>query len=136
MFFPFPLFASLPLPPVALTFNLTPRRSRTPAQKGSPAPLNTPHAAASSLLAASPFGRRRHLPPSSPAFHASAAAPPHLRDRHGPLGEGAVPQLHDRLNHGAADVAVGENLPGLRDGAAREEMMIDIRGGWGYCRTC
>lgn len=34
--------------------------------------------------------------------------------QHGALGQGALPQLHDRLNHGAADVAAGENLPGLK----------------------
>lgn len=33
---------------------------------------------------------------------------------HGALSQGAFPQLHDRLNHRAADVAAGENLPGLK----------------------
>lgn len=34
--------------------------------------------------------------------------------RHEPHGQGAFPQLHDRLNHRAADVAAGENVPGLK----------------------
>lgn len=38
---------------------------------------------------------------------------------HGPLGAGAVPQLHDCLNHCAADVAACENLSGLKHGAKR-----------------
>lgn len=41
---------------------------------------------------------------------------------HGSLSPGAVYQLHDRLNHCAADVAAGENLPRLNHGARREEM--------------
>lgn len=36
------------------------------------------------------------------------------RSHHGALGQGAFPQLHDRLNHRAADVAAGENVPGLK----------------------
>ncbi|MED6261480.1 hypothetical protein ATANTOWER_005765 [Ataeniobius toweri] len=44
---------------------------------------------------------------------------PFLSAHHGPLGTGAVPQLHDRLNHCSSDVDTGENLPGLRHGAAR-----------------
>lgn len=36
------------------------------------------------------------------------------RRHHGALGQGALPQLHDRLNHCAADVAAGENVPGLK----------------------
>lgn len=41
--------------------------------------------------------------------------PLHPARCHGSLGAGAVPQLHDRLNHCAADVAAGENLPGLKN---------------------
>lgn len=36
------------------------------------------------------------------------------RRHHGALSQGAFPQLHDRLNHRAADVAAGENVPGLK----------------------
>lgn len=36
------------------------------------------------------------------------------RRDHGALGQGAFPQLHDCFNHRAADVAAGENVPGLK----------------------
>lgn len=49
------------------------------------------------------------------------ATPPRPHLHHGPLDAGAFPQLHDRLNHGAAHVAAGENLPGLKHGVAGEE---------------
>lgn len=60
-----------------------------------------------SSLAAAPFA------PRSP----SLSSPLRLGFSHGPLGAGAVPQLHDRLNHRAADVAAGEKLSGLNHGA-------------------
>lgn len=47
---------------------------------------------------------------------------PRVSYHHGSLSPGAVYQLHDRLNHCAADVAAGENLPRLNHGARREEM--------------
>lgn len=43
-----------------------------------------------------------------------SSSPSLPRRHHGALGQGAFPQLHDRLNHRAADVAVGENVPGLK----------------------
>lgn len=42
------------------------------------------------------------------------------RCHHGALGQGALPQLHDRLNHRAADVAAGENVPGLKHALQRD----------------
>lgn len=62
----------------------------------------------------------RSLPRQERTLSLSAHPPPRLRRRHGPLSAGAVPQLHDRLNHRAADVAAGENLPGLKCGATIE----------------
>lgn len=56
--------------------------------------------------------------PSAPRSP-SLSTPFHLGYRHGPLSEGAVPQLHDCLNHRAADVAAGENLSGLNNGAKK-----------------
>lgn len=57
------------------------------------------------------------LPPHQHFPWIFSCSPSHLRPHHGPLGPGAVPELHDRLNHCAADVAAGENLPGLKHGA-------------------
>lgn len=50
----------------------------------------------------------------------SPGTPAGFRCCHGPLGQGAVPQLHDRLNHCVADVAAGEDLPGLKPGGLQE----------------
>ncbi|KAJ4935523.1 hypothetical protein JOQ06_017055 [Pogonophryne albipinna] len=47
---------------------------------------------------------------------------PRVSYHHGSPSPGAVYQLHDRLNHCAADVAAGENVPRLNHGARREEM--------------
>lgn len=49
---------------------------------------------------------------------------------HGPLNAGAVPQLHDRLNHCAANVAAGESLPGLSLCARRSEEIDGAQRGW------
>lgn len=40
-----------------------------------------------------------------------------LTGDHGSLCEGAPLELHDRLNHCAAHVAAGENVPGLNHGS-------------------
>lgn len=67
----------------------------------------------------------------SASFLLSSCSPSCLRHHHGPLSEGAVPQLHDRLNHRAADVAAGENLPGLNRGATRKRRWTRGGGGGG-----
>ncbi|CAB1453036.1 unnamed protein product [Pleuronectes platessa] len=49
-----------------------------------------------------------------PLLLLTLSSPLCLSRDHGPLGAGAVPKLHDRLNHCAAHVAAGESLPGLK----------------------
>lgn len=46
----------------------------------------------------------------------------------GALGQGAVPQLYDRPNHCVADVAAGENLPGLKPSGLQTKRWA--RGSW------
>lgn len=53
---------------------------------------------------------------TAPLLSSSSSLP---RRHHGALGQGAFPQLHDRLNHRAADVAAGENVPGLKHAGER-----------------
>lgn len=97
------------------SYLFTPPRSRTLVQTGA-----TPGLLLSSpSLAAAPSASQHPLW-SSPGLC-------RVQHRHGPLGAGAVPQLHDCLNHCAADVAAGESLSGLNHGATREEM--NERGG-------
>lgn len=65
-----------------------------------------------------PFPCKIYFASRSCAWEGATALRSHLH--HGPLDAGALPQLHDRLDHGAAHVAAGENLPGLKHEAGGE----------------